>query len=222
MLQQVRIRRHHPLTTVGLIFVAVVITFLVFGISKQLLGAPQITAAQDTTFAKLPNGWTAKSTELPRQKVAAIGSKLGGNAEFITNTIVSDGKRQVQINVIGAHTQAAAQAIYENLSKAKQNNQHVQLQERRVYEFVCRTDEQARFALEAMYRLPIAPKTVKYEIAFDAAPLQSCDPMSWNKLYSTFIAMEAKGSQQAELKKRIQNLSSRFEFGSAFDLKSTG
>ena len=156
-------------------------------------------------FEALPSGWSIKSHfDVPARQLAALSGKLGGQIESLSNTVLYDGKTDLQINVVVSPDAKQAQSIYKRIRDSKSDPRHAFCQGKVVIEFVVRNVDQARFANRARYRLPIQPKQASYEIRFDAVPLKQGDSMTWNQLFNHFLQWHRPN--QRHLAETLQDL----------------
>ena len=72
------------------------------------------------------------------------------------------------------------------------------------------------FGLERAYaELGFKPPKVVYEVSFQAAPLEKCDYMLWNRMYNAWLA-------SAPNETRIRELSKSFTFGQQIRVRNHG
>ncbi len=197
--------------TAALLFVLVLFVLVVSG---------QATAA-DPLVEELPEGWRVERTsEVAAEQRTAIGSKLGGRIDRLTNTVLSVHGKRLQINTLQAATAEGAGKIEQSLLKLKPNPRLVHRQGQRVVELVC---DDIRLALDARYQLGIQPKKVSYRLAFDAAPITSGDYMSWNRMFNLYLERERAGEgQTAAVDAKIAELAKGFQFGNRLIFRRYG
>ncbi len=221
--EQIRVRKHKPLTVV-LAVLAIVAPLALFlpDVIRKIVTAAAANQVGSGTFAQMPEGWTVDShVVIPARQLEVFSKKLGGSVVHASNTVIRAGDRSVQINQLSCQTAKDAAAVHQTLLGMKQNSRHVCRNGNEVYEFVCRTPEAARFAIEARYRLPIQPAEAKYQIRFDAAPITGGDSMAWNKLFNLFLVWQT-GNDRDAVESRITELSKGFHFSDELILKNTG
>ncbi len=218
---QLRQRKHKPWTVVLAILASAFILLAAGKTLEQVIGAATADQA-DATFANLPPGWTIVSEfNASSKQLTQFSKSLGGNITSLSNTVISDGDRQLQINVIRCANDQDAEAVHRAIAKTKPNSRDVYRNEKMVYEFVCRSSADARFAAEARYRLPIQARQSTYRVRFDAAPIAGGDAMQWNKMFNLFLNWNA-ASDRREVESQIAELAKRFQLSQALTLKKYG
>ncbi|MHC4215635.1 MAG: transglutaminase-like domain-containing protein [Planctomycetota bacterium] len=102
----------------------------------------QTEANGDPMFENLPEGWrVVQSFMVPRDQKMAIGSKLGGRIVKLNNTVLSYKGKNLQVNVLDAATESAAERIHQSILKAHNNDPLYGLRRgKRVVEFA-KTDD---------------------------------------------------------------------------------
>jgi hypothetical protein len=216
---QLRRAMHHPRLTVAFCVAAALLVPLVLSGTRFLWGRqPQ---QRDALFQQLPPGWALEQTyEAPADKRDAIGGRLGGRIERLTNTTLSANGQRVQVNLLQAATDDDAQRIERSLRQANRNPRLVQRQGTKVYELV---SANVQLALDARYRLGIQPRKVSYRVSFQAAPLASADYAAWNRLFNLFLELDRAGQGETEATKaKIADLSRNFRFSDRLALRRYG
>ena len=175
---------------------------------------------QPVRFGDLPTGWKVTSNSaVAANQAAAIGTRLGGRVEELTNTVLlADGSR-LQVNVIRCATSADADKIHEAILAAHGGNADCSLRSgNNVVEFVC---DDLRVVKKAHYALGLRSRAVVYRITFDAAPIEQADYMSWNELYTLFLTL-ADDPQDRQTLADIAELRGRFRFGHDLSFRTRG
>jgi hypothetical protein len=180
-------------------------------------GAP---AAEPDLYTTLPPGWkVTQNVVLPPDQAAAISRRLGGEITRVSNTVLDVQGVRLQVNVITCPTAAAATKVQASIMAAHGGAADCALLSgSRVIEFV---GDDLRLIRRAPYVLGLRPKVVTYRIAFDAAPLEGGDWMSWNTLFNHFVALE-KDPQDAQALAGIETLSKDFRFSDTLLLRTRG
>jgi len=175
--------------------------------------------AVDRCFVNLPPGWTiVESFLVSSDQVAAIEQKLGAAIETLSNTVLSVHGQQIQVNLIDCPTEDDAKTIHTAISAMKGHPAFCLRRRRRVIEFV---GESSQLAIKAGYELGFAPKpkAARFRITADLVPIDECDYMSFNELFSLFVRVQNHPDDQ-EAKARIRELSQRFRFGERITLRT--
>jgi hypothetical protein len=172
----------------------------------------RLDATARTTIRTIPVPWRVTSSEkIDERETAAIGAKLGGRIEALSNATLSAFGGTVQINTIVCPTTADAEKIAAAVRMAHRGADDFVLQDgKRVIELVGPSDE---LCLRASYELGLRPmpETFHWRVAFDAAPVESCrDPMQWNPFFVAFLKLR---SGDAAAEREIADLSKSFTFG---------
>jgi len=169
----------------------------------------------------LPPGWqVVKSFLAPQDQTAAIGKRLGGRIKNLTNTTLSAHGQQIQVNILECSTSAEAAKVYGAIRRMKDHPAFCLRVADSVVEFV---GDDISLATKTAYELGLKPKpkSLRYRISFEAAPIRKCDYMSWNELYNLFLQAEGDPDSQA-IRSRISQLGKRFDFGSELALRTCG
>lgn len=83
-------------------------------------GDGRLDSVARKVIRRIPDGWVVeKSFIAPRNETIAIGKKLGGRIENLSNTIFSVQGRKFQVNVVECATPRAAEAIYKSVLSTK-------------------------------------------------------------------------------------------------------
>ena len=220
---ELRSKKHRPWTFLAALLLSIFLLVFAANVGSRIVsGLGFSDPPADGTFGEMPPGWKVDShIVFSTEKAKAIGEKFGGDIIGVTNTVIRDGTRKLQINEIQCRTANDATVIQNALAKLHSNPRDCVLRDTTVFEFVCRTPESGRFAAEARYRLPIQPEKVRYRVQFDAAPLAAVEPMAWNRFFNLFLTWEAS-ENKAAIESQIDDLSKQFEFSNKLTLKRTG
>lgn len=221
--EQLRQRKHKPVQVVLLALAISLVAAVLFPmIVRQVLKAANAAQVADATFAAMPANWTVDRHQVVSPgNLQAISRKLGGSIVAATNTVIRDQGRSLQINRLRCKRARDAGAVQRALLDMKLNPLHVARNGLDVYEFVCRTPEAGRFAIEARYRLPIQPQEAKYRVQFDAIPIAGGNPMAWNRLFNLFLLWHS-GQDRDDVESQIAKLSGEFQFSDELVFKNTG
>lgn len=178
--------------------------------------------AVSDTFSKMPAGWQVdRQIVVPAGQLSGFSSKLGGEISKATNTFIGDtAGRKLQINELTCASSEDCEKVYKTLMAIKGNPRSLIRRKNTIFEFVYQTEEQARFAAEARYRLPLQPAKVVYQVKFKAVPLASGNAMAWNRLHNAFLQYEKTPTPVVD--RRVQELASEFQFGSQLSLRKFG
>lgn len=185
------------------------------------LEAVKLDSVAGKLIKKIPAGWRIENSfVVQRDQTAAIGKKLGGRIKNLSNTIFSVQGKRFQVNVIECVTPAGAEKIYKSILKMKGDPAFCLRLGNSVVEFV---GGDVGLAKKAVYELGIRPRAgeATYRISFEAAPIERCDYMSWNKLYNLFLRAGG-GPDSQTTRSQISQLSKRFDFGSEVALRTCG
>lgn len=227
--EQLREQKHRPWRVVWMTLAfALALAVVVSLVTRQIAGVRTLIAGDtapaqvDPVFANMPRGWTVeKKVAVSQQQLPNFSRKLGGAMDSITNTFIRDGGRRLQVNRLTCKTRNDAIAVEKKLLALKTNSRTVCRNGVDVFEFVCRTPEAARFAMEARYRLPIQPDNAKYRIRFDAAPISGGDDMARNQIFNLFLKWHSD-QERAKAESELRGMSEDFQLGNELILKRTG
>jgi len=186
-------RRIVGIAGVGLWLVLIAV---VAGFQVKADGAEQM-------FGKLPEGWTAeKSFTASKEQTAAIGDKLSGKIDKLTNTIVSFKEQRLQVNVLHCPTKNDAEKIYKAVLEAHNGiADYALIDDNLVVEFAkCRDIELARGARRAL-GLELA------RLDSVARKLIRRIPTGWQVVDSFVVPQEQTDAIAKKLGGRIKNLS---------------
>jgi len=160
------------------------------------------------------------STEISPEQTRAIGKKLGGRIDRLTNSILQVHGRRIQVNVITSPDESNAQAILASLSKMKSFPFCVR-NGRVVVEYVGK-DIDAALATKTSYELGLLekPNIVRYRVSAELAAVDKADYMACNPLFNQFLALQSDADEPAI--RQIHELSGRLEFGRSLILREPG
>ena len=203
---QVLTKMHRPWLTLACILLAVLFSIVLVNATVYFLVSPLFAATQVRTvehqalFDDLPDGWRMKSEFIvPPAQREQIAKRLGGAMVFLSNNVVSQGDRDLQVNVMTAPSVEEADKLFESLTAMKGGSESLARMGDSVIEFVIRNKVQARMAVEAKYALNIQSRTVSYNVEFTAVPIASGDSMQWNRVFNLFLEREQAVSQNKPL-----------------------
>ncbi len=168
---------------------------------------------------KLPPGvFVDSSTEVPAAQTKAIGLKLGGNIQRLTNSTVRVHGRPIQVNVIAAIDDANAKTIHAGLSKIKSYPFCIR-KELLVIEYVARNID-AAITTKTSYELGFLekPTSIQYRVVAELATVSKADYMACNPLFNQFLALQNGTNPQAV--QQVRELSKRFTFGHNLSLRN--
>lgn len=186
---------------------------LVLAISPVLATA---AGPAEPLLRKLPAGVAVEqSTAVSAEQAQAIGQKLGGKIERLTNSHLRVHGRPIQVNVIVAADAASATAMHAALLKIKPPA-FCPRKGRVLVEYVGR-DVDAALATKTSYELGLTtkPERTRYRVQAQLATVQKADYMACNPLFQHFLA-EPRPETVAQIKK----LSHEFEFGRTLVLRN--
>ncbi len=181
----------------------------------------RLAAASGTPRLRLPPGFTVlKSFDASASQTEDISKKLGGKIEKLSNILLSVHGSRLQVNVIICPTAADAEKIQKSVVARKNHPAFCYMLERTVVEFV---GDDAAVAITAGFELGYKPKpkNATYKISFQAAPMETGDYISWNKLFNLFLEADKHPGNLA-FKTRIGLLSEKFRFGNEITLRALG
>jgi Transglutaminase-like superfamily len=165
-----------------------------------------------------PSVFVDSSTEVPAAQAKAIGQKLGGDIQRLTNSTVRVHGRPIQVNVLAAIDDANAKTIHAALSKIKSYPFCIR-KDQLVIEYVGR-DLDAAIATKTSYELGLLekPSSVHYRVVAELATVSKADYMACNPLFNQFLAFQKGTNPQAA--QQIQDMSKRFTFGHTLSLRN--
>ena len=168
---------------------------------------------------EVPAGIVVESSaKVPPEQTKAMGRKLGGQVERITNSKVRVHGRPIQVNVLAAADDASATAILSAVSKGK-SFPFCLRKDRVVIEYVGK-DVDAALALKTSYELGFQPRpeSIRYRVNAELAAVEKADYMSCNPLFNQFLTWQ--GGADANAARQISQLSKGFTFGRQLVLRN--
>jgi hypothetical protein len=174
--------------------------------------------AREPLFQDLPAGVLVESSaEVPSAPAKAIGQKLGGEIQRLTNSILRVHGRQIQVNVITAVDESSAQRIQSALGKIKPPA-FVARRDKIVCEYVGSGVDEP-LAIKTSYELGMRqkPSSVQYRVVADLATIDAADYMACNSLFNQLLSVQDDGSSEAS--RQIDELSKSFTFGRTLALR---
>lgn len=171
-------------------------------------------------FAKLSPGIVVVSSGVvPAAQTEAIGQKLGGKIDRLTNSVISIHGRRLQVNGITTRDAPSAQAIHAALRKIRPEP-YCLLRDRLVIEYVAK-DLDPAIAQKASFELGFdpKPKLVRYRIVAEMATVDQADYMACNALFNAFLQHGTNGGQSPAA--GIAPLAAKFRFGNSLTLRAT-
>jgi len=165
-----------------------------------------------------PGLFVENSTAVPPAQAEAIGRKLGGRIERLTNSLLRVHGRPIQVNVITAADETAATAILATLSKVK-SPPFCARKGPIVVEYVGADLDEA-IAIKTSYELGVVekPARVRYRVVADMATVEAGDAMACNELFNLFVAL-GDGTDRKTVQ-RIEELSKGLAFGRTLRLRN--
>jgi hypothetical protein len=176
-------------------------------------------AAEEISFRELPVSLVLlKQTEASRDDCDAIGQKLGGKIEHLTNAFLKVHGATIQANVITAADGPSASAIHASLLKMKPDPFCVR-RGNQVVEYVGANLDEG-LARKTSYELGFVPKPsrVNYQIEAEVALVDRADYMSCNLLFTEFLKLAAPG--QTPVSVSIATIARQFRFGRSLVLRN--
>ena len=169
-----------------------------------------------------PKGWRHERTiTISPEQCAQFSQSLGGKIESARNVFFAVGSERCQVNEIVCATEDDAKLVEKKLIGFKGDPTTVLRDQRTVFELVCQNALVGRIA---RYEFGFQPKKQRYEVRFDAVPLESCDYMRWNRLFNLFLRYDATpaGGRPA-IEKEIEAFTKdSFEFGNTLEFRIHG
>ena len=165
-----------------------------------------------------PGVFVDRSANVPAAQTKAIGQKLGGSIQRLTNSLIRVHGRAIQVNVIAAEDEANARAVHAGLSKIKAYP-FCTRKGSLVIEYVGR-DIDAAIATKTSYELGVVekPTSVRYRVTAELATVEKADYMACNPLFNHFLTLQNGSDQEAA--QQIRELSKRFTLGHDLALRN--
>ena len=192
---------------------------LAFAITLTMEWVTRAADPAESLLRKLPPGVAVESSvEMPAAQTKAIGQKLGGEIQRLTNSVIRIHGRSIQVNAITAFDESNAEAIHAALAKIKSypfctRKGHV------VIEYVGKNID-AALAIKTSYELGLLakPDSLRYRVTAELATVEKADYMACNMLFNHFLALQSSTTQDAV--QPINELSERFTFGRTLVLRN--
>lgn len=178
----------------------------------------QTSSVQTEPFHEaLPEDWTIKQfIDVPKKNVTALSQKTGGTIVRLTNTFLNVKGETVQVNVVHCENEKAAKAVQKFMIGVHKGSLPVFSQDSIVVEFV---GKNVAAVIEAKHKL-FTPRSVVYNVTFDAVPIESCaDYMQWNRLFNQLAAKPSNSESDATV---LASHATAFKFGNKIALRKYG
>ena len=210
--------KNRPWTfVIGLVAAILVTVFIGRRVVARAVGAGVHPA--ESCFEEMPAGWQlTKSMSLSGDELLPFCQKFGVEIERLSNNRITDGSGTMQINAVHCDTEKDARKLYKAFSALHDNPRDCILNGRTVYEFVLRGGDASDLFARARYELGLQPKSQKYVVEFDAAPVIDGEYANWNRLFNLFLEHQAGRA----VDQQIMELARGFEFGDRLLLKKSG
>jgi len=176
------------------------------------------TLPAEPLLRDLPPGLLLESCkEIPASQTQGIGQKLGGEIQRLTNSQLRVQGHLIQVNVVTARDEAAAQAIYDTLAKMK-SPPFCLRRGLLVVEYVGQ-DIDAAFARKTSYELGLLekPAHLRVRVSAQLATVDKADYMACTPLLNQFLALQHDG--KPETAEQIEHLIDGFAFGHTLVLR---
>jgi len=178
-------------------------------------------ACGQNPLKKLPPGWkTVQHTDVPAEQVSRIAASLGARIVKLSNTLLETEGKTLQVNIAECPNEAEAEKAHAAFLRAHGGSHVYALKNGRTVIELCKCSD-VPLVIKAPYVLGLMPRTVTYRVTFDAAPLETCDDMAWNRMFNAFLAWR-KAPKDPEALNRIAALRPKFEFGARLRLRTCG
>ena len=221
---ELRSKKHRPWT-----FLAALLLSIFLLVSRRT-SAPRIVSGlgfsdppADGTFGEMPSGWKVDShIVFSTEKAKGIGEKFGGDITGVTNTVIRDGTRKLQINEIQCRTARRCGSDPKCVSQAAFE----------IRVTVC--SGIPRCLNSCVERLnpvvsPLKPDTdcrfnrKRYDTVFSSTqhPLPRSNQWLGTRFSIYYLNWEAS-ENKAAFELQIDDLSKQFEFSNKLTLKRTG
>jgi len=186
---------------------------LAFAIALTIEWIAQGADPAEPLLREVPPGVTVESSvEIPAAQTKAIGQKLGGVIQRLTNSSVRVHGRSIQVNVMTAVDQSNAKAIHAAIAKTKSQPSFCTRNGHVVIEYVGK-DIDTALAIKTSYELRLLPKpeVFRYRVTAELATVEKADYMACNTLFNHFLALQ--NGTNADALPQISALAKRFTFG---------
>jgi len=195
-------------------------TFLLaFAIALTFALVAQGAEVAEPLLRELPPSVVVQSSaEVPAAQTKAIGQRLGGQIERLTNSVVRVHGRSIQVNAITAVDEPNAKAIQAALAKIRPRPFWTR-KEQVVIEYVGQNID-AALATKTSYELGLhkKPDSVRYRVTAELATVDKADYTACNAVFNQFLALQSSPDQDSV--QRINDLSKRFTFGRTLVLRN--
>jgi len=182
---------------------------------------PQGPEFEAGLFDDLPPGWELKESKMASpQQTAAISRKLGGKITLLTNNIISQHGKRLQVNIMECASKADRDRIRTYLLENKAHPALFKAKDLTVVEYV--TDD-ITLAIKASWELSLIEKPAKarYRTIIYAAPIADADYTVWNKFCQVFSTVDSN-TPDANAASQIAELCRKFKFSDSFTLRTSG
>lgn len=186
-----------------------------------ICGTVRSAEAVESCFEQLPIAWTVtKSFVVSEEQTARIATCLGGSIRRLTNTFLSVHGQELRVNVMHAASEPDAMRLHSAVSALKGHRAFCVRTGTRVVEFTGRGATVA-LATKVSYELGLVPKptAVRYRVAAKLVTVERADYMSLNRL-SNLLQSVASAPRDANMRREIGDLATRFDFGRRLTLRS--
>ncbi len=190
---------------------------LVSPVSKGLGQLRIESGSQESILRKLPPGLSViASAEIPAANRDAIGAKLGGTIERLSNSTLRVHGQPIKVNVIVAADDTSADALWAALNRIKKPP-FLHREGRRIVEYVANDEALARKTTWELGLEP-KPKAVRYRVTAELATIDKPDDMAANPLFQACLAQSRQSSPETLAK--IAELAAKFAFGKSLVLRN--
>lgn len=195
------------------------IILLVLTITLTITWVAQGAEPAEPLLRELPPGVAVESSvEIPAAQTKAIGQKLGGEIQRLSNSTIRVHGRSIQVNAITAVDESSAKAIHAALAKIK-SYPFCTRKGNVVVEYVGKSIDDA-LAIKTSYELGLLakPDTVRYRLTAELATVERADYMACNTLFNHFLALQS--GTKADAIQQIKETAKRFTFGRTLVLRN--
>jgi hypothetical protein len=175
---------------------------------------------KESFLRELPPGLVlTSSTEIPAKQSRAIGEKLGGKTERLTNSYLQVYGRPIQVNAFTAADEPSVKAIHAAVSKMKSCPSFCVRKDWLVIEYVG-NDIDVALATKTSYELGLLekPGSVRYRVVAELATVEKADYMACNPMFICFLAL--RGGPNEDAIRQINELRKGFKFGQRLVLRN--